>query len=91
MLKPNRVRLFIKPYCGWCGRATRWLDARCVDYETIDVMADEAAYDEMIRLSGQELAPVLEVDGAVLADFGPDQLADFWNTIEKRHAGAESR
>jgi len=91
MLKPNQVRLFVKPYCGWCDRAERWLDARGVDYETIDVMADEAAYDEMIRLSGQELAPVIEVDGEILADFGPDQLADFWHTLEERHAGTESR
>ena len=52
-------------------------------------MADEAAYDEMIRLSGQDLAPVLDVDGEILADFGPEQLAHFW----KRHsnAGVESR
>jgi NADH:ubiquinone oxidoreductase subunit E len=26
-------------------------------------------------LSGQELAPVIEVDGKVLADFGPEELA----------------
>lgn len=69
----------------------RWLNERNVDYETIDVMADEAAYDEMIRLSGQELAPVIDVDGEVLADFGPDQLADFWNRLEKRNARTESR
>lgn len=32
----------------------------------------------MVRLSGQTLAPVIEVDGAVLADFGPEELAAFW-------------
>ncbi len=69
----------------------RWLDDRGVDYERIDVIADEAAYDEMIRLSGQELAPVIEVDGEVLADFGPEQLAGFWSQLEKRQAGLESR
>jgi len=83
--------LFIKPYCGWCHKATRWLDMHGVDYEEIDVIADEAAYDEMIRLSGQELAPVLEVEGEILADFGPDQLADFWKRLEKKNAGVELR
>ena len=77
IVKPKSVRLFIKPYCGWCHKAMRWLDEHGVDYETINVIADEAAYDEMIRLSGQDLAPVLAVEGEVLADFGPDQLADF--------------
>ncbi len=89
-VKPKRVRLFIKPYCGWCHKAMHWLDERGVEYEKVDVIADEAAYDQMIRLSGQELAPVIDVDGEVLADFGPDQLAGFWAKIEKKNA-AESR
>jgi hypothetical protein len=35
----------------------------------------------MVRLSGQELAPVLDVDGKVLADFGPEELEKFWKTL----------
>ena len=68
-----------------------WLDSHGVDYEPIDVMADEAAYDDMIRLSGQDLAPVLDVDGEILADFGPDQLAQFWNNLEKKSVRIENR
>jgi glutaredoxin len=63
-----------------------WLDERGVEYETVDVIADEAAFDEMIRLSGQELAPVIDVDGEVLSDFGPEQLANFWQKMEKKEA-----
>ncbi len=66
----------------------RWLDDRGIEYETIDVIADEAAFDEMIRLSDQELAPVIDVGGEILADFGPDQLEAFWNKLEKRNARA---
>ena len=91
IVKAKQIRLFIKPYCGWCHKATRWLDEHSVDYESVDVMADEAAYDEMMRLSGQELAPVLDVDGEILADFGPDQLAEFWRQLEKKNARIESR
>ena len=84
MVKPKQIRLFIKPYCGWCHKAMQWLDEHQVDYEPVDVIADEAAFDEMIRLSGQELVPVLDVDGEILADFGPDQLADFWSKLEQK-------
>lgn len=91
-MKPKKVRLFVKPYCGWCHKAERWLDQREIDYETVDVISDEAAYDEMINLSGQELAPVIDVDGEILADFGPDQLARFWDQLEKKKDGrVESR
>ena len=82
----THVRLFVKPYCGWCHRAIHWLDQRGIEYDEIDVIADEDAYAEMVRLSGQDLAPVIEVDGKVLADFGPEQLATFWNGLEKQHA-----
>jgi len=80
-MKPMKIRLFIKPYCGWCHKATRWLDDHDIAYEQIDVIADAAAFTEMVRLSGQELAPVLDVDGKVLADFGPEELEKFWKTL----------
>ena len=80
-MQPKRVRLFIKPYCGWCHRAERWLKEHDVAYERIDVIADEEAFDEMIRLSGQDLAPVIDVDGEILADFGPEQLAAFMENV----------
>ena len=83
VVKPKRIRLFIKPYCGWCHRSEHWLNEQGVEFEKVDVIADEASHDEMIRLSGQDLAPVLDVDGKILADFGPEQLADFWRALEK--------
>jgi glutaredoxin 3 len=81
-MQADRIRLFIKPYCGWCDRASRWLDEHGVTYETLDVFADASAWDEMLKLSGQTLAPVLDVDGQILADFGPDQLEAFWNKLQ---------
>ena len=76
-----KARLFIKPYCGWCHKAIRGLDEYDIKYEKIDVIADEAAFAEMVRISGQELAPVLEVDGKVLADFGPEELPGFFKNL----------
>jgi glutaredoxin len=73
--------LFIKRWCPWCQRAEHWLQERGIKYEAIDVLADDAAYDEMIRLSGQDLAPVIDVDGEILADFGPEQLAAFMENV----------
>jgi glutaredoxin len=75
------VRLFIKPYCPWCHKAMRWLDKRGIKYEKLDVIADAGACKEMVKLSGQELAPVIDVDGRVLADFDPKELAKFWRNL----------
>ncbi len=77
-----RIRLFVKPHCPWCHQAAAWLDARGVQHETLDVIADRRALTEMINLSGQRLAPVIDVDGKILADFGPDELAEFWEKLK---------
>ena len=85
-MKAERVRLFIKPYCGWCVEAMEWLDARGVQYETLDVISDPKAQKEMVKLSGQRLAPVIDVDGEILADFDTEQLEVFWGRLERETA-----
>ena len=77
----KQIRLFIKPYCGWCQEAADWLDARGIGYERLDVTSDPAARKEMQQLSGQTLAPVIDVDGEVLADFGADELEKWWEKM----------
>jgi len=79
-----KIRLFIKPYCGWCHKAERWLKDHGIKYETLDVIADTEAFDEMVEISGQTLAPVIDVDGEVLADFGPEELEKFWKKLSHR-------
>jgi arsenate reductase-like glutaredoxin family protein len=81
MYQAKSVRLFIKPYCGWCRQAMDWLDHHKVHYEVLDVIGDAQAHDEMYRLSKQTSAPVIEVDGKVLADFGAAELGQFWGRL----------
>ncbi len=77
-MKPETIRLFVKPGCPWCDDAIDWLDARKISYETLDVVSDPAARREMLDLTGQTKAPSIEVDGQVLADFGADELDVWW-------------
>ncbi|HXG46053.1 MAG TPA: glutaredoxin family protein [Methylomirabilota bacterium] len=81
MSSPRHVRLFIKPFCPWCHEVMDWLNSHGIAYEKLDVTHDDDARREMVALSGQTLAPVIEVDGAVLADFGADELAEWWQKM----------
>jgi glutaredoxin 3 len=81
-MKAEKIRLFVKPFCGWCHEAKDWLDERGATYEELDVVTDRAAFQEMKELSGQTRAPVIEVDGEVLADFDTEQLEAFWKKME---------
>ena len=76
------IRLFIKPRCPWCHKAQQWLDSHNIAYQVIDVIADPKAMEEMVKISGQTFAPVLDVDGTILADFGPEQLPGFFEELK---------
>jgi glutaredoxin len=77
-MKPTTVRLFVKTYCPWCTEAERWLKSRGIAYDRLDVFANPRHFNEMIQLTNQSLAPVIEADGRVLADFGADELEVWW-------------
>lgn len=81
-MKLSKVRLFIKPYCGWCHQAIDWLNAHDIKCEVLDVISNADARKEMFHISGQTLTPVLDVDGKVLADFDTRQLETFWKRLQ---------
>lgn len=72
------LKLYVKVWCPWCIMAREWLDEHGFQYEWIDVEANRADYDRMFQLSGQRRTPTLVTPaGAVLPDFGPDELEVF--------------
>lgn len=81
-MRPTNIRLFVKPFCGWCHEAKDWLDERGIKYEELDVISDPAARKEMHELTGQTKAPSIDVNGEILADFDTDQLEKFWKKFE---------
>ena len=81
MYKADNVQLYVKPFCGWCVEVREWLEDNNICYQFFDVTSDRAAWDEMIKISKQSLAPVIDVDGKVLADFGAEELPQFWNDL----------
>lgn len=74
------LKLYVKVWCPWCIDAKRYLDKHKYAYKELNVERDSAAYQEMIRLSGQTYTPTLVAGTEVLADFGPDELEIFLKT-----------
>ncbi len=69
--------LYIKQGCPWCIAAEEELQKLGVKYERREVRSNPAYFEEMKKLSGQTKAPVLQMGGRMLADFGPEQLPGF--------------
>jgi len=71
-------KLYVKSWCPWCVSAKHYLNKHRYRYEEVDVNRDPAAYEEMIRISGQSYTPTLVLPGGeVLADFGTEELEVF--------------
>ena len=47
-----KVDIYTSPFCGFCFRAKRLLDAKGVAYNEIDVFSDGPLRDEMVRRAG---------------------------------------
>ena len=69
--------LYVKQGCPWCIAAEEELQKLGVKYESREVRSNPVYFEEMKKISGQTKAPVLQMDGRILADFGPEQLPGF--------------
>jgi glutaredoxin len=69
--------LYVKEGCPWCEDAEAELDKLGVKYERREFRSNPAYFKEMKEISGQSKAPVLDIDGHILADFGIEQLPVF--------------
>ena len=58
------LKLYVKSWCPWCVMAKHYLNKRGFRYEEVDVNRNPAAYEEMIRLSGQRYTPTLAAGGS---------------------------
>ncbi len=60
------IKLYTGGYCPYCWSVKRELDRLNLDYEAVDADAD--GREEVMRLSGQRLIPILTIDDEVLVD-----------------------
>jgi|GEM_PF-1001839 len=73
----SRPVLYTKKGCPWCAEAREVLERQGIAYDERSVTADAGALANMLHLSGQTKAPVLDWSGEILADFGAAELEPF--------------
>lgn len=70
-------KIYVKTGCPWCEEALAFMNQHKLPYQKVVVSGNEAAFREMVDLSGQGKAPTMDWNGEVLADFGADELEVF--------------
>ncbi len=77
--KRNRVILFATPSCPHCNHAKRYLRQRGIRFRDVDVSKDAIAARDMVRRSGQQGVPVIDINGKIVVGFNRaevDRLLD---------------
>jgi glutaredoxin 3 len=62
------ITIYTKPWCGYCWRVKRLLDAKGATYHELDVTEDARIEAEMISRSGRTTAPQIFVDDVHIGD-----------------------
>jgi len=64
-----RVIVFSTPTCPHCRSAKRYLKTRGVRFTDVDVSRDAQAARDMVRVSGQQGVPVIQINGRPIVGF----------------------
>jgi len=73
--KPQpRVIIFTTPSCPFCNAAKKYLRERGIKFKEVDVSRDAAAARDMVRRSGQQGVPVLDIGGKIVVGFDRPEI-----------------
>lgn len=75
--KYPRVILFSTPTCTYCRRAKKYLREHNVPFKDVDVSRDAAAARDMVRRSGQQGVPVIDIGGKIIVGFDQQKVNQF--------------
>jgi glutaredoxin-like YruB-family protein len=68
--KPQpRVIVFSTPTCSFCNMAKQYFRQKGVKFKDVDVSRDTAAARDMVRRSGQQGVPVIDIGGKIVVGF----------------------
>jgi glutaredoxin-like YruB-family protein len=72
--KKKRVILFTTPTCTYCNSAKMYLRAKGIKFRDVDVSKDAVAARDMVRRSGQQGVPVLDIGGRIVVGFNRAEI-----------------
>lgn len=72
--KKQRVIVFSTPTCTYCNRAKHYFRQQGVRFRDVDVSKDPAAARDMVRRSGQQGVPVIDINGKIVVGFNKPEI-----------------
>lgn len=70
----KNVKVYSTSTCPYCMRAKQFLKDNNIDFEDIDVSANQKKVQEMLKKSGQMGVPVIDIDGEIIVGFDREKI-----------------
>lgn len=70
----KKVKIYSTSTCPFCTMTKKFLKENNIDFEDIDVSADQAKALEMIKKTGQMAIPVIDIDGEIIVGFDKEKI-----------------
>lgn len=64
-----RVIVFSTPTCSFCNMAKKYFHEKNIKFKDVDVSRDPVAARDMVRRSGQQGVPVIDIGGKIVVGF----------------------
>lgn len=64
-----RVIVFSTPTCSFCNAAKSYFRQKGIKFKDVDVSRDAAAARDMVKRSGQQGVPVIDIGGKIIVGF----------------------
>lgn len=68
------IKIYSTPTCPYCQRAKQFLKENNINFEEVDVSADQIELQDMIKKSGQMGVPVLDIEGEIIVGFDKEKI-----------------
>jgi glutaredoxin len=76
-----KIIIYTKTGCPWCREVLEFFKDRKILFEEREVLGNQNYWREMMAKSGQTKAPVVEIDGFILADTDAAAVAKYLDGV----------
>jgi glutaredoxin-like YruB-family protein len=70
----KNVTVYTTPTCTWCNTIKTYLKEKNINFTEVNVAADPARAEEMVKKSGQQGVPQTDINGQVVVGFDKNRI-----------------
>jgi len=80
----EQVKIYTTPLCPYCKQAKAYMDKKGIKYVEYNVLKDQNAFQEMVKISSSRSVPVIVACEQVMVGFDPVRLEQMLNCMQNR-------